>query len=287
MKGKYRQFWDGVGPGDLFPASPTQILSNLYHYLLHFTLFFPLPVLASLFFSSLSPSTPTTSFFSSSSLLTLCIGSGVLAVMWLFVRTQLPVFAIGRCFFERALVSRVTGNGGTTSLFSAAASPPPPFCIALSWSLSVSPTGCGRSGSPRARHTQTVTVAVQLFLFSLFSFFIGQQAVTETIRLQEVSETNGLVCWDLAVFLPRSLHFLFVSFLVEHIASLVSSCTDNIQSKWKSPGRITHWSNNYSYKVSLCLCISHHGQHHLTCSLLICSPRLSDDIIQKAFSAQV
>lgn len=131
--------------------------------------------------------------------------------------------------------------------------PPPPFCIALSWSLSVSPTGCGRSGSPRARHTQTVTVAVQLFLFSLFSFFIGQQAVTETIRLQEVSETNGLVCWDLAVFLPRSLHFLFVSFLVEHIASLVSSCTDNIQSKWKSPGQITHWSNNYSYKVSLCL----------------------------------
>lgn len=132
MKGKYRQFWDGVGPGDLFPASPTQILSNLYHYLLHFTLFFPLPVLASLFFSSLSPSTPTTSFFSSSSLLTLCIGSGVLAVMWLFVRTQLPVFAIGRCFFERALVSRVTGNGGTTSLFSAAASPPP-LPSALLW----------------------------------------------------------------------------------------------------------------------------------------------------------
>lgn len=253
MKGKYRQFWDGVGPGDLFPASPTQILSNLYHYLLHFTLFFPpsCPCLSIfLLFITLHPHN---FFFSSSSLLTLCIGSGVLAVMWLFVRTQLPVFAIGRCFFERALVSRVTGNGGTTSLFSAAASPPPPFCIALSWSLSVSPTGCGRSGSPRARHTQTVTVAVQLFLFSLFSFFIGQQAVTETIRLQEVSETNGLVCWDLAVFLPRSLHFLFVSFLVEHIASLVSSCTDNIQSKWKSPGRITHWSNNYSYKVSLCL----------------------------------
>lgn len=228
MKGKYRQFWDGVGPGDLFPASPTQILSNLYHYLLHFTLFFPpsCPCLSIfLLFITLHPHN---FFFSSSSLLTLCIGSGVLAVMWLFVRTQLPVFAIGRCFFERALVSRVTGNGGTTSLFSAAASPPPPFCIGLSWSLSVSPTGCGRSGSPRARHTQTVTVAVQLFLFSLFSFFIGQQAVTETIRLQEVSETNGLVCWDLAVFLPQSLHFLFVSFLVEHIASLVSSCTDNI-----------------------------------------------------------
>lgn len=132
MKGKYRQFWDGVGPGDLFPASPIQILSNLYHYLLHFTLFFPpsCPCLSIfLLFITLHPHN---FFFSSSSLLTLCIGSGVLAVMWLFVRTQLPVFAIGRCFFERALVSRVTGNGGTTSLFSAAASPPP-LPSALLW----------------------------------------------------------------------------------------------------------------------------------------------------------
>lgn len=47
------------------------------------------------------------------------------------------------------------GNGGTTLLFSSAAPPPPlPIRIALSRPLSVSPTGCGRSGSPWARQRQ-------------------------------------------------------------------------------------------------------------------------------------
>lgn len=39
-------------------------------------------------------------------------------------------------FFEKALVSRVTGNGGTTSLFLCSCPPPP--CVALSLSLCVS-----------------------------------------------------------------------------------------------------------------------------------------------------
>lgn len=62
-------------------------------------------------------------------------------------------------YFERALVSRVMGNGGTTSLFflfgcSASPTPPqphPPFPVALLWvgliCFSVSSTGCGGSGS--------------------------------------------------------------------------------------------------------------------------------------------
>lgn len=41
------------------------------------------------------PPPPNTIRLFSSSLLTQCKGSGVLAVMWLFVWTQLPVFSIG------------------------------------------------------------------------------------------------------------------------------------------------------------------------------------------------
>ena len=123
--------------------------SNLYHHLLYFSPLHHSPPPQLLLF-----------FFPSSSLLTLCIGSGVLAVMWLFVRTQLPVFAIGRCFFERALVSRVTGNGGTTSLFSAAASPslPPSLPSALLWAgfcLSLPQAVVDQVAGREARHKHT------------------------------------------------------------------------------------------------------------------------------------
>lgn len=62
-------------------------------------------------------------------------------------------------FFERGLVSRVTGNGGTTSLFSPAA-PSRLRCsdlvsLSLFLSVAVSSSGCG-SGSLWARHTHTV-----------------------------------------------------------------------------------------------------------------------------------
>ena len=57
-------------------------------------------------------------------------------------------------FFERALVSRVTGNGGTASLFSPAAPSPLHCSEPVSLWRSVSSAGSGGSGSMWARHTQ-------------------------------------------------------------------------------------------------------------------------------------
>lgn len=120
-----------------------------------FSSFFP-----GLLFTTVQPQTPSFFFF-----LTRCTGSGVWAVMWLFVWIQLPVFAIGWFFFERALVSRVMGNGGTTSLVPAAAPPspfPPPhsgIALSLFFCRSVSSTGCGGSGSLHEHSTHRQTVA--------------------------------------------------------------------------------------------------------------------------------
>lgn len=104
-------------------------------------------------------------------------------------------------FFERALVSRVTGNGGTTSLFSPAA----PSRLRCSDLVSLSLSLCRRlfvrlwiRQPVSTTHTYSERV-VSLFLLSFFSFFI-RLAVAESIRLQEVSETNDLICLDLGAF---------------------------------------------------------------------------------------
>lgn len=138
----------GRRPGDLFPTNcnSNQILS---HYILYlFFSVFLLSVLASLFFSLF--------FLFSPSHLTLCIGSGVLAVMWFCLNT-----IAGVCHWLIFLWKSVgfPGDGEWrhhfTFLRSCPPTPLPPLCIALSLPLSVSPTGCARSGS--TTHTQTVT----------------------------------------------------------------------------------------------------------------------------------
>lgn len=111
-------------------CNSTQIL---YHYLLYFffSVFLFLSVLASLFSPSLSPPNTILLF----SLLSLCIGSGVLAVMWLFVWTQLPVFAIGRFSLKERWFPG--WRGMAAPLHFSLQLPPPPLCVALSRSLSV------------------------------------------------------------------------------------------------------------------------------------------------------
>lgn len=124
-----RRLQDGVRPGDLFPSSVTQLQFSTTHFFFSVSFSF----LASVFFSSLSPSTPQLFFFFPFSL---CQG-----VVFCHVTFCLNTIA-GAChwpiFFERALVSRVMGNGGTTSLFSAAAPLPSALLSASSLSVALS-----------------------------------------------------------------------------------------------------------------------------------------------------
>lgn len=120
MRGKYfvpscRQLRDGVRPCDLFPASVTQLKSLYFTSFSLLFFIFPLSITVhppTSFLFSLFPPHSVHREWRFGSHVTFCLNTIAGVCHWPF-------------FFERALVSRVTGNGGTTSLFSAAAPPLP------------------------------------------------------------------------------------------------------------------------------------------------------------------
>lgn len=234
---------DGVGPGDLFLACPlcdlTQIPNNYLLFSPLLLLFFFMPL--SLFFLLLITLHPRTAYFFfllSLPFSLLCIGSGVWAVMWLFVWTQLPVFAIGQFLWKSV---GFQGDGEWRHHFTFLCSCPSPLHCFEPVFLCVSSTGCGGSGSCWARHTQTVTGLSRSSSSPSSPFSSGSQSP----RRWDCSR------WVKQMFFSLVLHFFFlcVSFLVEPNVKLVFSCAKMIWTE--QPRQFRVWLKQWQFILKL------------------------------------